>query len=182
MASVRLSEAGLDGLYRVDAPADEDGRGGLRRLHCADAFAAAGVRVAWEQTSVVTNRRRGTLRGLHYQLPPGEEDKLVFCLSGRIFDVAVDLRRDSPTFGRWAGFELDGRRGQGLFIPAGFAHGYVTLEDSCDLLYFISARYEPALARGVRWNDPTLAVVWPIEPVVVSERDAALPFWNEAFP
>lgn len=181
MASVRLAATDLAGLLRVEAPPAEDHRGAMRRLHCAETFAASGIALTWAQASLVANRLRGTLRGLHYQLPPKEEDKLLFCLSGRVFDVVVDLRRNAETFGHWRGFELDGRLGQGLLIPAGFAHGYVTLEDDSSLMYFISADYDSALARGIRWNDPALAIDWPIEPCVLSERDAALPFWNEAF-
>jgi dTDP-4-dehydrorhamnose 3,5-epimerase len=122
------------------------------------------------------NNRRGTLRGLHFQAPPQEEIKLVSCTRGAIFDVAVDLRLDSPWRGKWVGVELDADNRCSLYVPAGFAHGFQTLTDNAEVRYQISERYRPEAARGVRWDDSDLDIVWPkADPRVISARDQTLP-------
>ena len=125
------------------------------------------------------NTRRGTLRGLHYQAEPVAEDKLVRCTAGALYDVAVDLRPGSPTFRRWTAVELSAERRNALFIPKGCAHGFETLADATEVSYLMSASYHPELARGVRWDDPSLAIPWPIVPPIVSSRDATLPLLDE---
>src|SRR5262245_3148558 len=119
------------------------------------------------------NPRRGTLRGLHFQAPPAEEAKLVRCVRGRMFDVAVDLRRDSAAFRRWVGVELDGERGDALYVPKGCAHGFLTLADDTVVDYHMGAAYVAEQARGVRWNDPAFAIAWPFAPLHINERDAS---------
>jgi dTDP-4-dehydrorhamnose 3,5-epimerase len=121
--------------------------------------------------------RRGTLRGLHFQQPPGCQAKMVRCVVGAIWDVAVDLRAGSPTFGQWMGSELSALGGEQLFVPEGFGHGFVTLMDNCEVAYKTSAYYDPALEQGIRWDDPALAIRWPLDGVlpIVSEKDRALP-------
>ena len=116
-----------------------------------------------------------TLRGMHIQLEPYGESKLVRCTAGRIFDVLVDLRTDAPTFGRWVGYEISAGTGRAIYVPRGMAHGFLTLEPGCEVLYQISVPYEPTASAGVRWDDPDVAIEWPATPTVVSERDRTLP-------
>ena len=131
--------------------------------------------MAWVQASVSFNRRRGTLRGLHYQAAPHEESKLVRCTAGAIHDVVVDLRDDSPTLRSHVSVELSADNRRQIYVPPGCAHGFQALEDSTEVSYLISAFYEASASRGVRFDDPRLAVAWPLEPSVVSERDRAWP-------
>ncbi len=138
---------------------------------------------AWEnrflQDSISLNREAGTLRGLHFQKRPHQETKFVQCLRGAIFDVAVDLRPSSPTFGRWAGATLRAEEPGGLFIPQGFAHGFLTLTDDTLVYYKITPAYVPGLENGLRWNDEKVGIEWPIAPRLVSQRDEMLPGWAE---
>jgi len=127
------------------------------------------------QCNLSRNLARGTLRGLHHQAAPHEEAKLVRCSRGTIFDVAVDLRPDSPTFRDWFGQELSTENGRMLFVPEGLAHGFITLTDDSEVLYQMSEPYEASAARGVRWDDPAFAIEWPLEPVMISERDRTFP-------
>jgi dTDP-4-dehydrorhamnose 3,5-epimerase len=156
-------------VIRPELAADE--RGFFARTWCAAEFARNGLNPALVQCGIAWNERRGTLRGMHYQLAPAAEAKLVRCTRGRIFDVAVDLRPASATFLRHAAVELSADERNMLYIPEGCAHGYITLEDGCEVLYHMSAPYRPELARGVRWNDPAFGIEWPIDVEVISERD-----------
>jgi len=165
----------IPGAYVIELERIEDDRGFFARSWCADEFVARGLSGQVSQCSVSGNSRRGTLRGLHYQAQPHAETKLVRCTRGVIYDVVVDLRRDSPTFSKWTGIELSGRNGLALYIPASCAHGFVTLADESDVLYMISDPYVPQAARGVRWDDEDIGIKWPLEPLVLSPRDAALP-------
>jgi dTDP-4-dehydrorhamnose 3,5-epimerase len=170
-----FTESTLHGAFTIELVRAQDERGFFARSFSAEEFAAHGLPAEMPQSSVSCNLRRGTLRGLHYQAPPHGEDKLVRCTAGAIFDVIVDLRGGSPTQHRWFGTELTADNRRALFIPKGFAHGFITLRDDTEILYMISVPYVPGAERGVRWNDPALAIKWPIEPVVISARDAALP-------
>jgi dTDP-4-dehydrorhamnose 3,5-epimerase len=170
-----FTESTLRGAFTVDMVRAEDERGFFARSFSAEEFAARGLPAEMPQSSVSHNARKGTLRGLHFQAPPHGEDKLVRCTWGAIFDVIVDLRNDSPTRRRWFGTELTAENHRAVFVPKGFAHGFITLRDDTEVLYMISAPYAPGSERGVRWNDPALAIQWPIEPVVISARDAAHP-------
>jgi len=149
-----------------------DARGSFARSYCSAEFSAAGIELAVAQTNISRNPHRGTLRGLHYQAEPLPDPKLVRCTAGRIFDVAVDLRPASSTYRRWTSIELDAAGYAGLFIPAGCAHGFLTLSDHSEVTYLMGAAYVAELARGARWNDPAFAIDWPFEPVIMSERDA----------
>ncbi len=162
----------VDGAWLVRPERHHDDRGSFARTYCVDEFAAHGIDFRLVQSSVSFNTAAGTLRGMHFQVGEEPEHKLVRCTRGRIFDVAVDIRPDSPTYGRWAGFELGADDGDALFVPAGCAHGFVTLEPSTEVAYSIGARFTPAGARGVRWDDPAFGIEWPVEPAVISERDA----------
>jgi dTDP-4-dehydrorhamnose 3,5-epimerase len=172
---VRFHESPLAGAYTVELDRLEDERGFFARSYCAQEFAERGLPAAMPQTSVSFNARRGTLRGLHYQAEPHAEEKLVRCTAGAIYDVIVDLRPDSPTLRRWFGVELSADNHRALFVPKGMAHGLITLCDETEVLYMISVPYVPDSARGVRWNDPAIGIVWPMPPSVMSARDAAYP-------
>ncbi len=172
---MRFFPTEVKGVLRVEAEPHADARGAFARLHCPEEFAGAGAPFAPVQTSLSRNPQQGTLRGLHYQDAPHAETKLVRVVRGRVFDVAVDLRRDSPTFRRWTAAELSADNLLGLFIPPGVAHGFLTLESDSDVLYQISPAHRPGHAAGVRWDDPAFGVVWPAEPKLMSPADAAWP-------
>jgi dTDP-4-dehydrorhamnose 3,5-epimerase len=165
----------LAGAYVIEQQRHVDERGFFARTWCAEEFLAQGLEGGLAQCSVSFNRRRGTLRGLHYQAPPHAEAKLVRCTRGALYDVAVDLRPDSPTFRRWIGVELSEEDGRGLYIPRGFAHGFYSLADDTEILYQISTPYCPEAARGIRWNDPLFAVSWPGPVEVMAPRDRECP-------
>lgn len=165
----------LTGAYVIDLDPIVDERGFFARSFCADEFERHGLATAMTQCSVSFNAARGTLRGLHFQAAPRDEEKLVRCTAGRIFDVVVDIRPASPTFRQWYGAELSAENHRAMYVPKGFAHGFVTLTGDTEVLYMISVPYAPGFAGGYRWNDPAFAIRWPIEPVVISSRDAAYP-------
>lgn len=168
----------LEGLCLVEPERRTDPRGFFARTFCEKEFAAAGLPSRFPQCNVSYNRARGSLRGLHYQARPHPEGKLVRCTRGAIFDVAVDIRPESPTFCRWAGVELSAENRLALYIPPGFAHGFQTLGDDCEVFYQMSEPYHQDLARGLRWNDPAFGIAWPIPEPAMSERDAALPLMD----
>ena len=172
---LRFLETGIAGVIVVEPEPTFDVRGSFARTYCRREFAEHGIEFAPDQISTSVNLRAGTLRGLHIQRPPQEEAKLVSCTRGSAFDVAVDLRTESPTYARWTSVELTAESRRGIYIPPGCAHGFQTLEDDSELLYLIAGFYEPSLQRGVRWDDPQLAISWPREPVAVSDGDANLP-------
>lgn len=172
---MRFAPTSIAGVVLVDIEPREDDRGAFARLQCPDEFAAAGHPFAPVQTSLSRNPRKGTLRGMHYQLAPYGEAKLVRVVRGRIFDVALDLRRDSPTYRRWTAADLSADNARALFIPEGVAHGFLTQEADTDVLYQISPAFQPGHEAGVRWNDPAFAIAWPAAPSLISERDATYP-------
>ena len=159
----------------------EDERGFFARAWCRDEFADHGLVPELSQSSISRNSRAGTLRGMHFQTAPNEEAKLVRCTAGAIFDVIVDLRPDSPTYTEWVGVELEAERGDALYVPKGFAHGFQTLVDETDVLYMISNPYVPEAASGVRWDDPAFAIQWPPAAIrTISERDRAWPDYRRS--
>jgi dTDP-4-dehydrorhamnose 3,5-epimerase len=170
---MRFTPTPLAGAYLVDSDASADERGEFYRTFCRREFEAHGLPGDFVQSSLSRNLLRGTLRGMHYQQAPHAEQKLVRCVRGAVHDVIVDLRPDSATFCRWFGAELSADNRAALFIPAGFAHGFLTLADNSDILYQMTEFYMPALAAGVRWNDPAFAIEWPFEPSSLSARDRA---------
>jgi dTDP-4-dehydrorhamnose 3,5-epimerase len=166
----------LAGAFRIRLEKHEDARGYFARTFCAQEFAAHGLNTALAQCNTSYNRLRNTLRGLHWQAEPYGEDKLVRATRGAVWDILVDLRRDSPTFRSWHGEELDADSGTALYIPRGFAHGFVTLRDDTEVLYQMSVFYEPEASRGARFDDPAFTIQWPIaENLIVSDRDKAFP-------
>lgn len=165
----------LKGAYLIDLDRKVDGRGFFARTFCRDELSALALDGDFPQCNVSFNARKGTIRGLHFQAKPHEETKIVCCPNGAIFDVIVDLRAGSPSFGRWAAFELSRDNRRALYIPRGFAHGFQSLADDTDVFYLMSERHHPESARGVRWNDPKLGIDWPIPDPIVSESDQRLP-------
>lgn len=172
---MRFTETTLAGAYVVESEAAEDERGHFVRNFCRDEFAARGLDTRVAQTSTSFNHKRGTLRGMHFQTEPFPEAKLVRCARGAIFDVIVDLRRESETYGRWFGVELSDANRRSLYVPPHFAHGFQTLEDATEVFYQISEFYHPECARGLRWDDAALGIEWPLPVSVISERDRAFP-------
>jgi dTDP-4-dehydrorhamnose 3,5-epimerase len=173
-----FTELPLAGAFAVDLQELRDERGFFARSYCAAEFAAQGLGPELRQCSVSYNARRGTLRGLHYQDAPHEEHKLVRCTAGAIYDVIVDIRQSSPTYRRWYGAELTMANRRSLFVPPGFAHGFVSLTDGAEVYYMISTAHAPEFSRGLRWDDPAFAIEWPLAPTVISARDAAYPLMD----
>jgi len=166
-------ETELEGAVLLEPVAHGDDRGFFLETFRRDLWAEHGVDVEFVQHNH-SRSARGTLRGLHFQTEPGQA-KLVRCSRGRIFDVAVDLRRDSPTFGRWEGHELDDEAHRQLFVPVGFAHGFVVLSDVADVAYLCSSTYDPATESGIAWDDPGVGVEWPVSEPLLSARDESAP-------
>jgi dTDP-4-dehydrorhamnose 3,5-epimerase len=160
-------------LIELEPRADE--RGFFARTFCEREFAEHGLETRFAQGNHSRNVRRGTLRGMHFQRSPHGEVKLIRVVRGAIFDVIVDLRRGSPSYGRWEGFELTADNGRLLYVPLGFAHGFQTLEDETDVAYMSSHPYTPGAEGGARWNDPAFGIVWPLPVATISEKDAAWP-------
>ena len=165
----------LPGVYIIEPERLEDDRGFFARVWCRQEFAAHQLDTRLAQCSISLNERKGTLRGLHYQDEPYPETKVVRCTAGAIYDVAVDLRRSTSTFKQWVAVELTASNHRMLYIPAGVAHGLLTLEDDTEVFYQISEFYHAECARGVRWNDPAFNIEWPLQPVVISPRDQLYP-------
>lgn len=172
---MKLTETKIPGVTLVEADPIADARGFFARGYCAREFAAAGLALNVAQTNLSHNSRKGTLRGMHYQAEPKPEPKLVSCTHGAVFDVAIDLRPESPSFCDWVGVELTESNGKALFIPPGCAHGFLTLTEGARVSYLMGEFYEAELARGVRWDDTAFGVDWPAEPAVISDRDAGYP-------
>ena len=168
---MRFIPTRLPGVYLIEPERLEDDRGFFARVWCRQEFEAQQLDTRLVQCSLSFNRLKGTLRGLHYQDEPYPETKVVRCTSGAIYDVALDLRRASSTFKRWVAVELTAANHNMLYIPAGVAHGLLTLEDNTEVFYQISEFYHPECARGVRWNDPAFNIDWPMKPVVISPKD-----------
>lgn len=172
MVDLKMIETGLSGAYLIESEPHHDDRGYFMRTFASELWKDGGLDGRVAHTNLSGNTRAGTIRGLHYQTAPWGEAKTVHCISGRIWDVIVDIRPQSETFLRWESFELT--PGRILYVPEGFAHGFQTLEDDSVVLYHMSAGYNPEAARGIRWDDPALGITWPLELTVISERDATM--------
>lgn len=172
----------IQGLYEITTQRRGDARGWLMRLNCAESFAQHGLNSTWTQVNQTYTATCGTLRGMHFQRPPHAEVKFVRCVKGAVWDVAVDLRAGSPSFGHWVGLEISAERGNALYIPQGFAHGFQSLSPDVEMLYMHSCDYVPAAEGGVHHACPDLAIDWPLEIALVSERDADLPVLTELEP
>ncbi len=170
-----FSPTPLAGACVVELEPVADDRGFFARAFCREEFEAHGLNPQLAQSNISFNRRRGTLRGLHYQAAPYAEAKLVRCTQGAIWDVIVDLRADSPSYKRWHAVELSAENRRALYVPEGFAQGFQTLADDSEVLYLMSQFYRPDAARGLRWDDPALGIAWPIADPQLSDRDRSLP-------
>ena len=174
-AVVIFKPAELPGAYVIEPERHEDVRGYFARTFCEKDFSGRGLETRIAQCSVSFSHKKGTLRGMHYQLSPFEEVKLVRCDRGAIYDVIIDLRRESPTFKKYFAVHLDAQNGKMLYVPAGFAHGFQTLEDNTEVFYQMSQVYSAEHARGVRWNDPAFGIRWPEDQRTILERDQNYP-------
>jgi dTDP-4-dehydrorhamnose 3,5-epimerase len=172
---MRFDATDIHGVRIVALEPHEDDRGAFARTFCETEFEAAGLPTRFPQCNLSINRRAGTLRGMHFNVAPHGEEKLVRCVRGGIHDVVVDLRPGSPTRFRYVAVELTADNRLALFVPADFAHGFVTLEDDTDVYYHMGAAYVPAAGRGLRWDDPALAIEWPFAPTTMSAADAGYP-------
>ena len=179
---MKFTATPLSGAFIIDLEPIEDERGFFARTICEDEFKRHGLNPHFVQHSVSHNRRTGTLRGLHYQHTPHEEEKLVRVTSGAMFDVIVDLRADSATFGQWFGIELSAHNHRQIYIPKGIAHGFQTLSPDTEVLYAMTTLFQPSAARGIRWDDPTLCIRWPSsDSRTISDKDLALPLFSAVF-
>jgi dTDP-4-dehydrorhamnose 3,5-epimerase len=181
VGGVIFRETALEGAFVIELERIEDERGYFARMFCRREFREHGLTAEVVQANTSFNRRKGTLRGMHYQAAPHEEAKLVRCTRGAVYDVIVDLRPGSPTFRRWVAVELTAENDTMLFVPEGFAHGYQTLEDDTETSYLMTAYYEPSAGRGVRWDDPAFGIEWPeVEERTINERDQNWPDFSPA--
>lgn len=172
----------LPGAYLIEPQPIADNRGFFGRVFCAEEFARHGLETAVSQCNISFNARSGTLRGMHFQIAPHEEVKVVRCTSGAIYDVILDLRPDSPTFLHWHAVELTADNRHLLYVPAGLAHGFQTLADGTEVFYQMSTPYAPEHAKGVRFDDPSAGIEWPLPVSVISDRDLAYPLLEGASP
>ena len=172
---VKFSSTAIKGVVQIDIAPVGDVRGFFARSFCEETLANAGHPFKVVQTNISFNNSVATLRGLHYQDEPAGDPKIIRCERGKIWDVVVDLRPASPTYLKWTGANLSAENGSALLIPKGCAHGFITLVASTQVLYLMGTKYVPHLARGVRWNDPTFNIEWPLPPAVLSDRDADYP-------
>ena len=178
-----LEPLAVSGSYRIAIRPIGDERGFFARAFDEDTFREHGLELPTVQMNLSGNVRRGTIRGLHWQEAPYGEAKFLRCIRGAVYDVAVDLRPESPTYRRWQGIRLTADDHDAVYVPAGCAHGYQALEDGSEVLYGVSHRYVPGVERGLRWDDPELGIEWPIrDDVVVSPKDAAWPALAEVVP
>jgi len=170
-----FKETKLQGAYVISLEPLIDERGFFARTFCQEEFKKHNLNTTIAQANISYNKTKGTLRGLHMQLPPNEESKLIKCIRGAIYDVIVDLRKNSSTFKQWIGVELNADNHQMLYVPEGFAHGFITLENNTEVTYQMNQFYKSGSEKGFRFNDPAFDIIWPMQPKVISERDKNFP-------
>lgn len=178
MSRFVFTPTAVDGVFTVDIKRHADERGWFARGFCSEDFKSAGLSGSFLQANLSFNHAAGTLRGMHWQDAPHSEVKVVRCTRGAIYDVALDLRRSSPTYLQWTGVELSADNARSLYIPEGCAHGYLTLAPGAEVHYLVSAFYAPTHDRGARWDDPAFNIAWPEKPQVISARDQEHPLWQ----
>lgn len=177
---MKIKNTSLKDAKIIQFDTNHDERGFFERVYCEQSFTKNKLEFNYKQVSIAQNKVEGTIRGLHYQSEPHGEDKLIKCISGSVFDVIVDMRKNSDTYRNWFSINLSSDNNKILYVPKGFAHGYQTLSDDARLIYFISAEHVNSAAKGIRWNDPVLNINWPIKPItIISERDNELPYLND---
>ena len=174
-----FKETNLKGAFIIEPEIMADERGFFARTWCAREFEAHGLTPNLVQCNISFNKQKGTLRGMHYQAVPHEEAKVVRCTMGTIYDVIIDLRPNSPTYKRWVSVDMSAENRRMLYIPEGFAHGFLSMEDDTEVFYQMSEFYAPECARGVRWNDPAFNITWPLGVTVISEKDGQHPNFAE---
>lgn len=172
---MKFQETKLAGAYIIDLNLLHDERGFFARIFCRNEFEQHGLVPELMQGNMSWNKSRGTLRGMHYQHYPYQETKFIRCTRGAIYDVIIDLRKESPTYKQWIGVELTSDNRTALFVPKDFAHGFITLQDDTEVFYLVSQSYQPGSEEGIRWNDPQICIDWPFEPVCISAKDAGWP-------
>ncbi len=172
---MRFTETKLKGAFILDLELREDPRGFFARTFCQKEFEAHGLKPVVAQCNCSFNHKKGTMRGMHYQVPPAAETKLVRCTRGAIYDVIIDLRPESPTYRQWIGVELTEHNRRQLYVPEMFAHGYLTLTDNAEVAYQVGEFYTPGYERGIRYDDPAFQIEWPVAIEVISDKDAAWP-------
>jgi dTDP-4-dehydrorhamnose 3,5-epimerase len=175
---MKVTNTVLDGLKIIEPDKFDDNRGYYLKSFEKKVFLDHGIDFNIVQVSHSFNQEKGTVRGMHFQTEPFAQGKLVLCIKGKVFDVAVDLRKNSPTYGEWFGLELSEKNKKVLYIPKGFAHGFQTLVDNTEFLYYISEPYSKEHESGVKWNDPTFAIKWSLEPTVISDKDSKWPVFE----
>jgi dTDP-4-dehydrorhamnose 3,5-epimerase len=178
---MNFSETPLSGAYLIDLEKRGDNRGFFARFFCEKEFAQYNLTTHFVQINTSLTAAKGTLRGLHYQLQPSAEVKVVRCIKGSLYDVILDLRPDSVTFGKWFGAELNAENRTMMYVPKGFAHGFVTLQDDTEALYLVDSFYSPDLERGIRYNDPKFKIELPLKPFEISEKDTSWPDFDPVF-
>jgi dTDP-4-dehydrorhamnose 3,5-epimerase len=178
---MKFRETPLKGSYLIELEEKHDERGFFARVFCVEEFEKMGLEHDIVQINNSLSLRKGTLRGMHYQLSPKSETKIVRCIRGAFFDAIIDLRKGSPTFGRWYGEILSAENRRAIYVPKGFAHGILSLEDATEAFYLTTAFYSKEHERGIRWNDPAFGVTWPILPAVISEKDRTFPDFNPEY-
>ncbi len=176
---MRFLQTSLSGVWLIELELREDDRGFLARTYCENEFSQHGLNTRWPQCNLTLTKKRGTIRGMHYQADPKPEIKLIRCSAGTIYDVLVDVRRDSASFGKWEGFELSSQNRRMLYVPGGIAHGFQSITDNCEVFYQMSEFYVSEMARGLRWNDPQVGIKWPIADQTLSDRDKNLTLLKE---
>lgn len=176
---MNFTELPLKGAYQIDLSKREDDRGFFARFFCEQEFKEKDLNTNWLQMNNSMSKLKGTLRGLHFQYPPYAEVKLVRCFRGAIWDVIVDIRENSETYGKWYGTELNENNRSMMYVPKGFAHGFVSLTDNSEILYLVSTPYTQSSESTLRWDDPFHAISWPIEPIIISEKDKNVDPWNQ---
>jgi dTDP-4-dehydrorhamnose 3,5-epimerase len=172
----------LSGVFKIELEKVNDERGFFSRIYCQDEFRIKGLNCHWPQMNISFTKKKGSIRGIHWQKPPYCDAKVVRCIKGRIFDVAVDLRDQSDTYGQWTGVELSETNHSAFYIPEGFGHGFQTLEEDCEVMYFHSKEYVKLAEAGVSWNDPTLGIPWPLPAEDISARDRSHPSFDAVEP
>jgi dTDP-4-dehydrorhamnose 3,5-epimerase len=175
---MKFVETPLQGAYLIELEKRGDDRGFFARAFCKNEFETNHLINNIVQINNSLSKDKGTLRGMHYQLSPKSEDKIIRCIRGSLFDVIIDLRPASETFKQWFGTELNAENRNSLYVPKGFAHGFITLEENTESFYLVTEFYSPQYERGIRYNDPAFNIKWPIDPIVISEKDNNHPYFN----
>jgi len=176
---MKFTETFLEGVFMIELEKIEDERGYFARIFDSKKFEVLGLSSKISQISISNNKIKGTIRGMHYQINPFEEDKIIHCIKGKIFDVIIDLRPKSKTFKKWIGVDLTSKNNKIIYIPKGMAHGFQTLENNTEIIYQISEFFMPKFANGVRWDDPAFKIKWPLKPTIISEKDRNYEFFND---